>query len=199
MRQGGSEIAWQRFSQPVLALPPFDLTKTDTSEGRRKALPSARPGWLRGAASHPDIARSRFFAHQIGLSVRFDLLSSVVQPVWHQARPAGAPATEIAAALTGDSAAHDHEHSGPHLVHRQTGTHARGCNTVAQVRSLAQVVKAQVRGQFWLLIGWRPQQDSNLRTRLRRPLLYPLSYGGSDTARRALTASRSQGTSTVGM
>ena len=45
----------------------------------------------------------------------------------------------------------------------------------------------------------RPQQDSNLRTRLRRPLLYPLSYGGSDTARRALTASRSQGTSTVGM
>src|SRR5260221_14233095 len=31
---------------------------------------------------------------------------------------------------------------------------------------------------------WRPQQDSNLRTRLRRPLLYPLSYGGSDAARR---------------
>jgi CheY-like chemotaxis protein len=30
----------------------------------------------------------------------------------------------------------------------------------------------------------RPQQDSNLRTRLRRPLLYPLSYGGSDAARR---------------
>jgi CheY-like chemotaxis protein len=27
-------------------------------------------------------------------------------------------------------------------------------------------------------IGGRPQQDSNLRTRLRRPLLYPLSYGG---------------------
>jgi len=24
-----------------------------------------------------------------------------------------------------------------------------------------------------------PRQDSNLRTRLRRPLLYPLSYGGS--------------------
>lgn len=23
-----------------------------------------------------------------------------------------------------------------------------------------------------------PRQDSNLRTRLRRPLLYPLSYGG---------------------
>ena len=25
---------------------------------------------------------------------------------------------------------------------------------------------------------WRPQQDSNLRSRLRRPLLSPLSYGG---------------------
>jgi hypothetical protein len=25
----------------------------------------------------------------------------------------------------------------------------------------------------------RPQQDSNLRSRLRRPLLSPLSYGGS--------------------
>lgn len=33
----------------------------------------------------------------------------------------------------------------------------------------------------WLLAGEdeRPRQDSNLRTRLRRPLLYPLSYGGS--------------------
>ncbi len=36
----------------------------------------------------------------------------------------------------------------------------------------------QVSGQFPRLTGWRPQQDSNLRTRLRRPLLYPLSYGG---------------------
>ena len=29
--------------------------------------------------------------------------------------------------------------------------------------------------------GWRPQQDSNLRSRLRRPLLSPLSYGGCAT------------------
>src|SRR5579875_3265381 len=29
----------------------------------------------------------------------------------------------------------------------------------------------------------RPQQDSNLRSRLRRPLLSPLSYGGPDGAR----------------
>ena len=27
-------------------------------------------------------------------------------------------------------------------------------------------------------ICWRPRQDSNLRTRLRRPMLYPLSYEG---------------------
>jgi hypothetical protein len=26
---------------------------------------------------------------------------------------------------------------------------------------------------------WRAQQESNLRTRLRRPVLYPLSYGRS--------------------
>ena len=29
---------------------------------------------------------------------------------------------------------------------------------------------------WWM--GARPRQDSNLRSRLRRPLLYPLSYGG---------------------
>ena len=29
----------------------------------------------------------------------------------------------------------------------------------------------------------RPQQDSNLRTRLRRPVLYPLSYGGLVTSK----------------
>ena len=36
-------------------------------------------------------------------------------------------------------------------------------------------------GQLVICPGqeWRPQQDSNLRTRLRRPMLYPLSYGGS--------------------
>ena len=26
--------------------------------------------------------------------------------------------------------------------------------------------------------SWYPRQDSNLRTWLRRPVLYPLSYGG---------------------
>jgi hypothetical protein len=29
----------------------------------------------------------------------------------------------------------------------------------------------------------RPQQDSNLRSRLRRPLLSPLSYGGCATSK----------------
>src|SRR5690242_7356167 len=30
--------------------------------------------------------------------------------------------------------------------------------------------------------GWCPQGDSNARTRLRRPVLYPLSYGGQWSA-----------------
>ena len=34
-----------------------------------------------------------------------------------------------------------------------------------------------------MAVGGRPQQDSNLRTRLRRPLLYPLSYGGWRSSR----------------
>ena len=33
----------------------------------------------------------------------------------------------------------------------------------------------------WRPQQWRPQQDSNLRSRLRRPLLSPLSYGGCAT------------------
>ena len=31
------------------------------------------------------------------------------------------------------------------------------------------------------LSTWCPRQDSNLRTRFRRPVLYPLSYGGFRT------------------
>ena len=31
--------------------------------------------------------------------------------------------------------------------------------------------------------GWCPRQDSNLRPRLRRAVLYPLSYGGSETGK----------------
>ena len=34
---------------------------------------------------------------------------------------------------------------------------------------------------FSLVVSERPRQDSNLRTRLRRPLLSPLSYGGFRT------------------
>ena len=40
---------------------------------------------------------------------------------------------------------------------------------------------------------WRPRQDSNLRHRLRRPVLYPLSYGGGQCPRHA----REQGTIVV--
>lgn len=39
-----------------------------------------------------------------------------------------------------------------------------------------------------LPMPWRPRQDSNLRTRLRRPMLYPLSYEGGSGHRRRATA-----------
>jgi hypothetical protein len=35
---------------------------------------------------------------------------------------------------------------------------------------------------------WRPRQDLNLRTRFRKPVLYPLSYGGKSMERTRLTA-----------
>ena len=37
---------------------------------------------------------------------------------------------------------------------------------------------------MWLFVKC-PRQDSNLRTRFRKPLLYPLSYEGAIDARRA--------------
>src|ERR1700758_5645586 len=43
----------------------------------------------------------------------------------------------------------------------------------------------------------RPQQDSNLRTRLRRPMLYPLSYGGCATWERLPAGNRYQDTRRV--
>jgi hypothetical protein len=42
-------------------------------------------------------------------------------------------------------------------------------------------------------LGRRPQQDSNLRSRLRRPLLSPLSYGGYATWERVPASGRSHG------
>ena len=39
---------------------------------------------------------------------------------------------------------------------------------------------------------WYPRRDSNPRTRLRRPVLYPLSYGGSTPSTISLSAPRQQ-------
>jgi hypothetical protein len=36
-------------------------------------------------------------------------------------------------------------------------------------------MKPSIEWEAW----WCPRQDSNLRTRFRRPVLYPLSYGGN--------------------
>jgi hypothetical protein len=51
-----------------------------------------------------------------------------------------------------------------------------------------------VRPLFPLVVPMRPQQDSNLRTRLRRAVLYPLSYGGwRDRPASAVPAGPEQG------
>ena len=47
--------------------------------------------------------------------------------------------------------------------------------------SNSQRAKPQVKAQESPAKSKRPQQDSNLRSRLRRPLLSPLSYGGCAT------------------
>ena len=39
------------------------------------------------------------------------------------------------------------------------------------------------------LISWCPRQDSNLRTRFRKPTLYPLSYEGGTSARNSAKSS----------
>src|SRR6478609_4640053 len=40
------------------------------------------------------------------------------------------------------------------------------------------------KGKFSEVLKERPRHDSNVRTRLRRPLLYPLSYGGFRAGKR---------------
>jgi hypothetical protein len=59
-------------------------------------------------------------------------------------------------------------------VRHRTGTRPQKENTPNQMK---------VRGDLDVLRHHtgRPRQDSNLRTRLRRAVLYPLSYGGSRT------------------
>ena len=42
---------------------------------------------------------------------------------------------------------------------------------------------ARCQGEDEFPCRWCPRQDSNLRPRLRRAVLYPLSYGGSATSK----------------
>jgi hypothetical protein len=51
------------------------------------------------------------------------------------------------------------------------------------VKQQCSEVSFQVDGIILKGNSGRPQQDSNLRTRLRRPVLYPLSYGGPMTSK----------------
>ena len=56
-------------------------------------------------------------------------------------------------------------------------------------------VSARYRGEEPLVSGWCPRQDSNLRSRLRRAVLYPLSYGGRTSATLAHGARTTSGVS----
>src|SRR3954464_13642585 len=58
---------------------------------------------------------------------------------------------------------------------------------------------ALVSARFLLILGECPRQDSNLRTRLRRPLLYPLSYGGVSAAELLARGDGQNTTSSLGV
>src|SRR5215469_2746108 len=68
-------------------------------------------------------------------------------------------------------------------IRPRIGHKVRGQLRVSPGHSLAPETGQDCRSVRIDAFEQRPQQDSNLRTRLRRPLLYPLSYGGSDVAR----------------
>src|SRR5690348_7027111 len=56
------------------------------------------------------------------------------------------------------------------------------CGLRALLRS-SNDLRREVREPLTSGFTWCPRQDSNLRTRLRRAVLYPLSYGGSVVGR----------------
>ncbi len=79
---------------------------------------------------------------------------------------------EVALRVHRDLARHRHDPArrGHHLAVAVPGRHpGRGEVMLHGLRHV---------GSFRASGGWRPRQDSNLRFRLRRPTLYPLSYGG---------------------
>jgi hypothetical protein len=61
----------------------------------------------------------------------------------------------------------EHEHPGPRLVHTWPRMHAPG-GIPLRTSTLAMLAICPAQGWFRLVIVERPQQDSNLRIRLRR-------------------------------
>ena len=57
----------------------------------------------------------------------------------------------------------------------------RLCRMKSAAGKRGKMLNAKMNGTISISGSKRPQQDSNLRTWLRRPVLYPLSYGGSLT------------------
>jgi hypothetical protein len=84
--------------------------------------------------------------------------------------------------------------------HRSTASGEGGRISAPGLRSpprRTSVISHDVRSPTWYAyrwsgakFGWRPRQDSNLRSRLRRAVLYPLSYGGQPLASRGLAMGR---------
>ena len=61
--------------------------------------------------------------------------------------------------------------------HSARGTEHRFAGAIGDGHGVVGTLEGDV------VIGERPRQDSNLRTRLRRPMLYPLSYEGMPLGR----------------
>jgi hypothetical protein len=59
----------------------------------------------------------------------------------------------------------------------------RSCRIASGATQYPEILLAEASGSSLDAGSERPQQDSNLRTRLRRPVLYPLSYGGPVTSK----------------
>ena len=66
---------------------------------------------------------------------------------------------------------------------QSTAFRVRSCRIASAVTQYPEIPCAEASGSSLDAGSVRPQQDSNLRTRLRRPVLYPLSYGGPVTSK----------------
>src|SRR5262245_47316997 len=82
-------------------------------------------------------------------------------------------------------------------LHRCLRLRDRRLRHPAPTRRLAPGGRRRARGARVAATCWRPRRDSNARTRLRRPMLYPLSYEGRRTNTSGTPHQRSHGLGTL--